>query len=46
MCTRIWHLPIDDFNLFINELENVINAEKFDNKIIDQPTIVYIETKD
>ena len=45
MSTRIWYLPINDFNAFISELENDVNAEKFDIKIIDQPTIVYIEPK-
>ena len=46
MSTRIWYLPIEDFNAFITDLENDVNAEKFDIKIIDQPTIVYIESKD
>ena len=39
-------MPADDFTSFINDLENHENAQKFDIKIIDQPTIVYIETKD
>ena len=43
MSTRIWYLAADDFTSFINDLENDINAKKFDIKIIDQPTIVYIQ---
>ena len=46
MSTRIWYLPIEDFNAFITDLENDVNYEKFDIKIIDQPAIVYIESKD
>ena len=46
MSTRIWYLPIDDFNAFITELGNDVNAEKFDIKIIDQQAIVYIQTKE
>ena len=45
MSTRKWYLPIDDFNAFFSELENDVNYERFDIKIIDQPTIVYIESK-
>ena len=42
----LWYLPGDDFTSFINDLENDANAKKFDIKIIDQPTIVYIQTKE
>ena len=43
MSTPIWYLPANDFTSFINDLEN---DDKFDIKIIAQPTIVYRETKD
>ena len=46
MSTRIWYLPADDFTSFINDLENDANAKQFDIKIIDQATIVYIQTKE
>ena len=46
MSTRIWYLPNDDFNEFITDLEKDVNYEKFDIKIIDQPIIVYIQTKE
>ena len=39
MSTRIWYLPTDNFTSFINDLENDV---KFDIKIVEQPTIVYI----
>ena len=35
MSTRIWYLRIDVFSSFISELENDVNVEKFDIKIID-----------
>ena len=43
---RIWYLHADDFTSFINYLDNDAVAKKFDIKIIDQPTIVYIPTKE
>ena len=46
MSTGIWYLPADDFTSFINDLENDANAKQFDIKIIDQATIVYIQTKE
>ena len=46
MSTRIWYLPNENFNEFITDLEKDVNYEKFDIKIIDQPTIVYIQTKE
>ena len=36
--------PADDFTSFINE--NHENSQKFDIKIIDQPTIAYIQKKE
>ena len=45
MSARIWYLPADDFTSFINDLEYDANAKKFDIKIIDQQTIVYIQIK-
>ena len=43
MSNRLLYLPADGFISFINDLENDV---KFVIKIIDQPTIVYIKTKD